>query len=132
MDRPHRSRDEVIAALARKPGAAGPAFRERTFRHAKDPAERPKAPPSNGGPKIYETPVEEMRDIGQTLYAPDPWIPKLARDLGEHPRQVRRWVNGEAQMPPVVLQRARMVLDRHLDRVLALRARLGMADRDDI
>lgn len=128
MDTQQSPRGEIVAKLARSAERGGLSFPERAFRHAKDPAgsARPAPKPTNGGPRIYDSPEEELEDIGKTLYAPDPWVPRLASDIGEHPRQVRRWANREAKVPPIALHRARLALDRQIARLQALRTRLGM------
>lgn len=119
--------DALLADLAAKREAAGGPveFSDRKFRHARAASEKPSPPKSNGGPRVYASPQEELRDIGETMYSPDPWIPKMAKDLGEHPRQVRRWMNGEATMPPVVLHRARLAIKNQVARLNRLLVRLG-------
>lgn len=42
------------------------------------------------------SPIETIRVLGQLLYG-DRWQSDVAYDFGLAPRQVRRWVSGEAQ-----------------------------------
>jgi hypothetical protein len=121
------TREGVVAELTARVTAAGkPRFKEREFRHAKEPAARPAPKATNGGPRIYDCPNEEMRDIGRTLFAgEEAWIPRLARDIGEHPRQVRRWANGESVITKIALHRCRQAIREHIRRLNALLVRLG-------
>jgi|GEM_PF-3417291 len=59
----------------------------------------------NGGPPDVDGFVE-LRAIGELLYGRR-WTTELAEDLGEDPRQVRRWMSGEARVPPRVVAWAR-------------------------
>lgn len=59
----------------------------------------------NGGPPDL-APAAELRSIGELLYGRR-WIQQLSEDLGEHPRQVRRWMSGEAIVPARPLAWAR-------------------------
>lgn len=59
----------------------------------------------NGGPPDLEA-ASELRAIGQLLYGRR-WTTELAEDLGEDPRQLRRWLSGEATMPKRALAWAR-------------------------
>lgn len=59
----------------------------------------------NGAPPDVDGSVE-LRAIGQMLYGRR-WTTELAEDLGESPRQVRRWMSGEARVPPRVVAWAR-------------------------
>ncbi|SDM53139.1 hypothetical protein SAMN05216360_102357 [Methylobacterium phyllostachyos] len=59
----------------------------------------------NGGPPTLK-PADELRAIGELMYGPR-WTTDLARDIGEDPRQVRRWLSGEATMPARPLAWAR-------------------------
>jgi len=128
MTEQHRTREDVVTGLARSAGSGKPAASGRVFRHAKDPASRPAPAPTNGGPRIYGSAVEELEDIGRTLYAPDAWIPRLARDIGEHPRQVRKWVSGQSKVPPIAVKRARMIVEEDSERRRKLRVRLGLIE----
>lgn len=59
----------------------------------------------NGGPPDLEA-ASELRAIGQLLYGRR-WTTELAEDLGEDPRQLRRWLSGESTMPKRALAWAR-------------------------
>lgn len=59
----------------------------------------------NGGPPDVTAAVE-LRAIGELLYGRR-WTTELSEDLGEDPRQVRRWMSGEAKVPPRVVAWAR-------------------------
>lgn len=59
----------------------------------------------NGGPPDVTAAVE-LRAIGELLYGRR-WTTELAGDLGEDPRQVRRWMSGEAKVPPRMMAWAR-------------------------
>ena len=59
----------------------------------------------NGAPPDVDGSVE-LRAIGQMLYGRR-WTTEFAEDLGEDPRQVRRWMSGEARVPPRVVAWAR-------------------------
>ncbi len=127
MSKQPQTRQDVLAGIAAHADGK-PKFGERVFRHAPERTGRPAPAPSNGGPRIYETPVEELRDIGLTLYAPDAWIPRLANDIGENPRQVRKWVAGQSKVPPIALHRARLAIKEHMARMQKLLVRLGEAE----
>lgn len=127
---PPRTRSEVLEYLAAIRAKAGPLrLPERTFRTA--PRDPIVAPPSNGGPRLYDSPLEELTDIGRSLYG-ERWMGDLAADLGEHERQVRRWVRGEAAMPSDVLHWARIAVRAHQARIARLATRLGMDATDPI
>ncbi|KST61121.1 hypothetical protein AO398_00065 [Methylobacterium sp. GXS13] len=59
----------------------------------------------NGAPPDVDA-AAELRAIGQMLYGRR-WTTELAEDLGEDPRQIRRWLSGEARVPPRVVAWAR-------------------------
>ena len=59
----------------------------------------------NGAPPVVEGAVE-LRAIGELLYGRR-WTTELSEDLGEDPRQIRRWLSGEARVPPRVVAWAR-------------------------
>ncbi len=59
----------------------------------------------NGGPPDLKA-ASELRAIGQLLYGRR-FVQEMAEDLGEHPRQLRRWLAGEAEVPPRPLAWAR-------------------------
>lgn len=72
----------------------------------------------NGGPPDLAGPAE-LRAIGELLYGRR-WIQELAEDLGEHPRQVRRWMSGEAAMPARPLAWARDAARKRASEILRL------------
>ncbi|MCJ2074434.1 hypothetical protein MKK68_01995 [Methylobacterium sp. E-016] len=59
----------------------------------------------NGAPPDVDAAVE-LRAVGTLLYGRR-FVTELAEDLGEDPRQVRRWLSGEATVPPRTLAWAR-------------------------
>lgn len=90
---------------------------ERDRRIARARAERAEAAPTgqalvaeagrrgNGAPPDVSAAVE-LRAVGELLYGRR-FVTELAEDLGEDPRQVRRWLSGEAKTPPRALAWAR-------------------------
>ncbi|ARO54030.1 hypothetical protein B2G69_07640 [Methylorubrum zatmanii] len=64
----------------------------------------------NGGPPLLAA-AAEIRAIGELLYG-SRWTAELARDAGEDPRQVRRWLSGEAAVPERSLKWARSLARR--------------------
>jgi hypothetical protein len=73
----------------------------------------------------YKSSLDELQDIGLTLFDPDPWLPRMARSIREHPRQLRRWMNGEAKMPDDIIVRARNVVRNHVIKIQKLNERMG-------
>ncbi|ACB78370.1 MULTISPECIES: hypothetical protein [Methylorubrum] len=70
----------------------------------------------NRGPPMLAA-VAEVRAIGELLYGTC-WTTELARDVGEDPRQVRRWLCGEAAVPERALSWSRTLArrrDRQID-----------------
>lgn len=72
----------------------------------------------NGRPPLLSA-VAEVRAIGELLYGTQ-WTAELARDVGEDPRQVRRWLSGEAAVPNRALSWARTLTRRRASQILAL------------
>lgn len=59
----------------------------------------------NGGPPTLKE-AEEIRAIGELLYG-SRWVTELAEIVAEHPRQIRRWLAGDAEVPRRALAWAR-------------------------
>jgi len=72
----------------------------------------------NGGPPTLKA-AEEIRAIGQLMFGPR-WVTDLADALGENPRQVRRWMSGEAEVPSRPLAWARDEGRKRARAILAL------------
>ncbi|SFM41261.1 hypothetical protein [Methylobacterium pseudosasicola] len=72
----------------------------------------------NGGPPDVSAAVE-LRAVGELLYGRR-WIQELAEDLGENPRQVRRWISGEAAVKPRALAWARDEARKRAQAILRL------------
>ncbi|GLS73641.1 hypothetical protein GCM10007890_56560 [Methylobacterium tardum] len=72
----------------------------------------------NGGPPTLRA-ADEIRAIGQLMFGPR-WVTDLADALGENPRQVRRWMSGEAEVPPRPLAWARDEGRKRAKELLAL------------
>jgi hypothetical protein len=53
----------------------------------------------NGGPALDASPLAQIMHIGLACYGERSWIPELAGDLSEHPRQVHRWIKGQGTPP---------------------------------
>ena len=79
-------------------------------------AAAPPAPGGNGGPTLDERPYAILERIGFALYG-DLWHGKIAADIGECDRAVRRWRAGQGEPSPAALHRARWVAERHIARV---------------
>ncbi|APX86083.1 hypothetical protein BV511_16120 [Methylorubrum extorquens] len=72
----------------------------------------------NGGPHMLSA-FAEMRAIGESLYGIR-WTTELAEALGEDPRQLRRWLSGEASVPERAVRWAREAARRRAREILAL------------
>ncbi|BAU90599.1 hypothetical protein MPPM_1994 [Methylorubrum populi] len=72
----------------------------------------------NGGPPILSA-VAEVRPIGELLYGRR-FTRELAEDLGKDPRQLRRWLSGEAAVPERAVRWAREAARRRAREILAL------------
>ncbi|MGU3545778.1 hypothetical protein [Methylobacterium sp. A52T] len=59
----------------------------------------------NGGPPDLKA-AEEIRAIGELLYG-SRWVTELAEIVAENPRQIRRWLAGDAEVPRRALAWAR-------------------------
>ena len=75
----------------------------------------------NWGPPMLAA-VAEIRAIGELLYG-SRWTAELARDVGEDPRQVRRWLSGEAAVSERALSWARKLARRRARQIDALGGR---------
>lgn len=103
---------------------------ERDRRIALGRAERAAAPPTgkalvaeagrrgNGAPPDVSAAVE-LRAVGELLYGRR-FVTELAEDLGEDPRQIRRWLSGEAKVPPRTLAWARDEARKRASAILRL------------
>lgn len=58
----------------------------------------PPTPTGNGGPPLDQTPYQVLERIGQAAFG-DLWHGKLASQIGEDPRNARRWRDGQGQPP---------------------------------
>lgn len=72
----------------------------------------------NGGPPMLSA-LAEVEAIGQLLYGRR-WTQEIAEDLGEDPRQVRRWRSGEAAVPDRALKWLRKTARDRAQQILAL------------
>ncbi|ARO57100.1 conserved protein of unknown function [Methylorubrum extorquens] len=72
----------------------------------------------NGGPPMLAS-AAEIRAIGELLYGRR-WTTELAEALGEDPRQVRRWLSGEAAVPDRAVRWSREAARRRAREILAL------------
>ncbi|MFC6776619.1 hypothetical protein [Methylobacterium gregans] len=63
--------------------------------------------------------VAEVRPIGELLYGRR-FTRELAEDLGKDPRQLRRWLSGEAAVPERAVRWAREAARRRAREILAL------------
>ena len=72
----------------------------------------------NGGPLMLSA-VAEVGAIGELLYRTS-WTTELAEDLGEDPRQIQRWLSGEAAVPERAVRWAREAARRRAREILAL------------
>lgn len=72
----------------------------------------------NGGPPMLAA-AAEIRAIGELLYGRR-WTTELAEALGEDPRQLRRWLSGEAAVPERAVRWAREAARRRAREILAL------------
>ncbi|QGY03247.1 hypothetical protein MMSR116_16165 [Methylobacterium mesophilicum SR1.6/6] len=59
----------------------------------------------NGGPPDLKA-AAEVRAIGELLYG-SRWVTELAEIVAENPRQIRRWLAGDAEVPRRALAWAR-------------------------
>jgi len=75
----------------------------------------------NGGPPMLAA-AAEIRAIGELLYGTW-WTAELARDVGEDPRQVRRWLSGEASVSEWAPSWAHKLARRRARQIDALVAR---------
>ena len=72
---------------------------------------------SNGGPPLDETRYEVLARIGRAMYG-DLWHAKLAEDIGENPRVVRRWRAGKAVPSSRAVAFARDAGRQHAERIM--------------
>lgn len=72
----------------------------------------------NGEPPML-TPLAEIEAIGQLLYGRR-WTQEVAEDLGEDPRQIRRWRSGEAAVPDRALSWMREAARKRARQINAL------------
>ncbi|WP_309236202.1 hypothetical protein [Methylorubrum sp. DB1722] len=72
----------------------------------------------NGGPPMLAA-VAEVRAIGELLYGRR-FTQEMAEALGEDPRQLRRWLSGEAAVPDRAVRWAREAARRRAKEILAL------------
>jgi hypothetical protein len=56
----------------------------------------PPAPVGNGGPPLDQTPFQALEKIGQAAFGTH-WRGKLCDQIGEDPRNARRWRDGQGQ-----------------------------------
>ncbi len=63
-----------------------------------------------------ESPLAEIARIGRAMYG-ERWISSIAKDTGEHVRQVQRWRAGTSQPSPRALKAVRQAARRHIDRI---------------
>jgi hypothetical protein len=71
---------------------------------------------SNGGPPLEETALAEITRIGRAMYG-ERWISAIAKDAGEHVRQVQRWRAGTSQPSQGALEAVRRAARRHIARI---------------
>lgn len=66
-----------------------------------------------GSPEDLHRPMTpaELREIGERLFGPS-WQSSLARALPVNPRTVRRWLNGNRSIRPVLANRIRQLGER--------------------
>jgi hypothetical protein len=79
-------------------------------------AAREARPGSNHAPPLDETPIEEITRIAQAMYG-ERWVSSVAKDTGEHVRQVRRWLDGTSQPSTGALRAVRSAARRHITRI---------------
>lgn len=72
----------------------------------------------NGGPPMLAA-AAEIRAIGELLYGRR-FTQEMAEALGEDPRQLRRWLSGEAAVPERAVRWAREAARRRAREILAL------------
>jgi hypothetical protein len=70
----------------------------------------------NGAPPLNETALEEITRIGRAMYG-ERWISSIAKDAGEHARQVQRWRAGTSQPSARALNAVRQAARRHIARI---------------
>ncbi|MCJ2046348.1 hypothetical protein MKK58_17675 [Methylobacterium sp. J-078] len=78
--------------------------------------EVPPAPTGNGGPPLDEHPGKVVARIGHACYG-ERWHGKLAADVGEDHRTVRRWELGECRPSPLKVARIETVARAHIARI---------------
>ncbi|MEE7478755.1 MULTISPECIES: hypothetical protein [Methylobacterium] len=71
----------------------------------------------NGAPPLDERPYEILERIGRAMHGPR-WHGKLAGDIGEDERELRRWRAGNGEPSPRTLAWAREAARLHAARIL--------------
>ena len=79
-------------------------------------ASRDTRPGSNHAPPLDETPIQEITRIAKAMYG-ERWVSSVAKDTGEHVRQVRRWLDGTSQPSAGALRAVRSAARRHVSRI---------------
>ena len=74
------------------------------------------APTGNGGPDLDEHPGKSVARIARACYG-ERWHGKLAADVGEDHRTVRRWELGECRPSPLKVARIETVARAHIARI---------------
>ena len=88
----------------------------------------PAAPAGNGGPALEETPsYEALARIGRAVHGQH-WEGKVAPHLGEGPRTLHRWRNGEGAPNARTMARAREWAMRTAADALAAAGEQDLAD----
>lgn len=72
----------------------------------------------NGGPPDLAA-ASEVRAIGELLYG-SRWVTEMAEIVSENPRQIRRWMSGEAEVPRRALAWARQEARKRAAALVAL------------
>lgn len=92
------------------------AILNRVLRPPASPAQNEPAPAGRRGPALEPTPLDEITRIGRAMYG-ERWIASIAKDAGEHVRQVQRWRAGTSQPSPRALAAIRQAARRHITRI---------------
>jgi hypothetical protein len=76
----------------------------------------PPAVGGNGGPAIDERPYAILERIGRAMHGPH-WHGKIAADIGENERALRRWRAGDGEPSPRTIAWARDEARRYIARL---------------